>query len=272
MTSISSPAGGSLKKKTKPLPVIDRRQILGRSPSSRLKSTSGPVAAQTSGVSGKEVPTKEKKTNQESLVKETRPAEQISSAASLASARKAALVSCDRSGSSPSCKEASQLHEVSSSSVSRDCSAKAKRYGDSEDDSDSTTDAKAKREGQINKGPPVHAECGQGPVSTPISRHRFRDIPDSTDSSQDDMTLAEMKSLVNRFDRQEQRVPGEKHPLPPTNRSLSMALDAISSNAENVDPRRDSNDGGVSTVADGIVSSTLNRCRRLSPTPSECSR
>ena len=105
----------------------------------------------------------------------------------------------------------------------------------------------------------THKESTETP-RTPVSTRRYQELPSSTDSSQDDLTLAEMELLVNRFGPR-----SRFSKLPSTNRNLSRALKG----AENVNPQVvDVKHAQTSAV--GIVSTTLNRCLPLMPTPTEC--
>lgn len=90
---------------------------------------------------------------------------------------------------------------------------------------------------------------------TPVSTRRYQELPSSTDSSQDDLTLAEMELLVHRFGPR-----SRFSKLSPKNRSLSQAFEG----AENVNPQVN-----AQTSAVGIVSTSLNRCLPLVPTPTE---
>lgn len=103
----------------------------------------------------------------------------------------------------------------------------------------------------------------QGP-STPESKRIYRGIPSSTDSSYDEMTLAELKSLVNG---QPYNPGAPKYAaMHSAKRSLSSALNVASSDAENIDPQRQATVGGVN-----VLSMSLKRCVPLLPIPSECS-
>jgi len=264
MMSSSSPEGS--KKKAKPLPVINLEKLLGHT--SRSPTKSGPATAHSSGF------IEDEDVHHVPVVKEFHRAEQNSSAATLANSAgsKVMLVSSDRSGPSSSFREGSPLKEVSNYVVSGGFLAKAKLDGDSarmqdstappgERVSDSRSDAETSQAGQGYETLPLEKERDEETsMSTPKSTSRFQEIPSSTDSSQDEMTLAEMKSLVNRLGP---HAPGT---MSPTNRSLTLALNAISSNTENIDPH-----GGGATATTGIVSSTRNRCVLVSPTPSKCS-
>ena len=128
--------------------------------------------------------------------------------------------------------------------------------------SDTSTKPAATSEGQGNNT--VTTETA---LRTPISKGGFQEIPSSADSSHDNMTLAQMKILVNTFGPH--RVPRTTMPrIPPTNRSLAQVLNETARDMENIDPQ--GSDGAV-TVASGIASTTLNRCLPVSPTPSQCS-
>lgn len=255
-----------------PLPEIDLARLLGHTSASLLpptKSAAGPVAEHS------RKSTKVKQKALEKLVTtagsedhscafqtERQAVEQTPSLSSLANAGKSIPVTCDSTNSCNN--DETNLQDEPSSAIMEGSSVVKPKllFGNKQEE---TSSEQEENIADTQELPQTSAAV----VHTP-KRRRFRTIPSSTDSSQDDMTLAEMKFLVNRLDAAGQH---QESSLSPTSRSLSFG-------AENVDPRdlKEANTvakaqtATAAAAASGIVSSTLNRCIPLTPTPTECSR
>lgn len=146
--------------------------------------------------------------------------------------------------------------------------------------------AKLGCEEQQTKEPSHDRVTDTAATRTPSQKRHFTEIPASTDSSQDDMSLAEMKDLINRLGCQQAR--DSNATIPPPERNLAVASkimiaqDHTMSNIENSIPYPQV--GGditktgarkvesvaqfiqVATASSGIMSSSLNRCVPLPTT------